>query len=114
MVQSILKNALFFSSSNSENKVIFSTDVSNKNFNRIIISNNGNEIDKNDEKNIFEAYTTTRVNGFGTGLSSVKNMLDYMHADIKVVGRETCSKEDNDKKEKFDNVNFIISFNKKI
>lgn len=114
VIQNILKNALFFSSSNSENKVTFSTDVSNKNFNRIIISNNGNEIDKNDERSIFEAYTTTRVNGFGTGLSSVKNMLNYMHADIKVVGREACSKEDSDKKEKFDNVNFIISFDKKI
>ena len=114
VIQNILKNALFFSSSNNENKVTFSTDVSDKNFNKIIISNNGHEIDSKDEKDIFEAYTTTRINGFGTGLSSVKNILDYMHATIEIIGREQLQKDTKIQKEKLDNVNFIISFDKKI
>ena len=114
MLQNILKNALFFSSANNKDKVLITTDASDPEKNFVIISNNGPEIDVMHKEKIFDAYTTTRLNGLGMGLYSVKRIAEYFSADVTVMNRLECEEKINIPKERIENVNFVILFNKKL
>jgi len=114
MLQNILKNALFFSSANNKDKVLITTHSSNLAKNLVIISNNGPEIDSRYKEKIFEAYTTTRLNGIGMGLYSVKKIAEYFDADVVMMTRDECLENLSISKERVENVNFVISFDKKI
>lgn len=114
MIQNIVKNALFFSSATNKEKVLIATDSSNTEQNRIIISNNGPDIEETEMAEIFAPYTTTRLNGLGMGLNSAQKIAEYFSANISVAKDTECIDELNIAQEKIEKVNFIIAFNKKL
>ncbi|MBT6981422.1 MAG: HAMP domain-containing histidine kinase, partial [Candidatus Marinimicrobia bacterium] len=80
--------------------------VTSPNQTQIKFSDNGIGIHKTDYDKIFEPYHTTHENGFGLGLSIVKNIVEEMSGTVFIdstvnVGTQiviTLPKKENDKK----------------
>ena len=85
IIHNIVRNALFFVSSN-ENPCI-TVKLSKhtyRSYNYIIISDNGIGMDEETLSNVFQKFYTKRVNGAGLGLYFCKNAMYSMMGDISV------------------------------